>query len=275
MIDEKIDEKKYTEVVIYAISHEKINLDVMKNELDLSEEELNTYIKSLSADGIIEDGFGDELEVAISSIEDIDDILLSLLHINGYDDTFIAKCLLGFNSTQIVKSVIINDGWNSLDDNIPSGKVLIRIVDNNRIYHRDRDEVYYAEDMRLAEYVNGRWELIGPHQKYEYSPVVTRDHKIASGCIVTHYKVPTEEELVVWNKRFNMHNHYEHLSLHIDEENEEMVYDSFTIALAALSNSINLSADDETKHKFAKAYTVISDLQSLIDTGKEINNAVD
>lgn len=270
-----VNEKKYAEVVIYAISHEKINVDVMKNNLDLSEEELNTYIKSLSAGRIIENSMSDEFEVAISSIEDLDDDFLGLLHRNGYDDTFIVKCLSGFNSTQIVKSVIINNDWNTLNDNIPSGKVLIRIIDNNRIYHRDRDEVYYAEDMRLAEYVNGKWELIGPHQKYEYSPVVTRDHKIAPGCIVTHYKAPTEEELVIWDKRFNMHNHYEHLSLRIDDENEEMVYDSFTIALAALSNSINLSADDETKHKFAKAYTVISDLQSLIDTGREINNAVD
>lgn len=272
-----MNEKKYAELVIYTISHERINLDIMKSKLDLSEEELNTYIKSLSTDGIIEDTTGDEYEVIVSTIEDFDDNFLNFLHENGYDDTFIVKCFSGFNSTQVARSVIINDNWNPIfdDDDIPSGKVLIRIVDKNRIYHRNRDEVYYAEDMRLAEYIDGKWELIGPHQKYEYSHVVTRDHKIAPRCIVTHYKVPTEEELVTWDKRFNMHNHYEHLSLHIDSENEEMVYDSFTIALAALNNSINLSANDETKRKFARAYTVISDLQSLIDSGKEINNAVD
>lgn len=271
-----MDEKKYASIVIYVISREKINFNVMKSKLNLSEEEMCICINSLIKDGIIEDDIRDEYDVIISNLEDFDEDLLSLLHKNDYNDTFIMKCLSGFNSNQIEKSVILNNEWNPVyDNNIPFGKVLIRIVDKNRIYYRNRDEVYYAEDMRLAEYINGKWELIGPHQKYEYSPVITRDHKIAQNCIVSHYKVPREEELVTWNKRFNMHNHYEYLSLHIDEENEEMVYDSFTIALAALNNSINLSTDDETKHKFAKAYTIISDLQSLIDSGREINNAMD
>ncbi len=270
-----MDEKKFVNALIYAISHERIDLDKMKANLDLNEDELNECVKSLLSNGVIDDNM-DGYDVIVSSMEELDDDLVTLLHKHGYTDTYIGKCFAGFNSSQIEKSVILNDEWNPIFNNdIPSGKVLIRIVDRNRVYHRNRDEIYHAEDMRLAEYVNSAWKLIGPHQKYEYSPVVTRDHKIAPRCIVTHYKVPTEDELVTWNKRFNMHNHYEHLSLHIDEENEEMVYDSFTIALAALNNSITLAADDETKHKFARAYTVISDLQALIDTGREINNAVD
>lgn len=268
-------------IIMHTICFDTISKKQLIDRLVYSEKEIDNAIDFMISNNIIlqnDNGY----DVIVTKIDDFSENVIKDLYDNGYSDRSINENLIGYNNQKIEKSKFLNDDWNPvfIEDipflgDIPSGKLLIRIRNDKNILHQTRQAVYYAETVRVAEYDNGVWKLTHPYPKYELDPMITDDHKIDSNAVVTHYKIPSNEELDMWNKGFEFTNEYKEFSIHIDADHELMVYDALIFAMAAVNNSLAMSNDDiELRNKFTNAFRVLNDIKVSIDTGREIH-AVD
>lgn len=273
-------DKKTASVLLYVLHHDLTSRSKITEKFPVSDEEADSIIAELVDHGVITP-FQSNNYAVITDIDDLDEEMLQILEDEGLKKEFITDIIAGKYTTQEEISNIVryneDDLWSMIDDNveIPSGKLLIRIKDPNHTYINSRDSILYVEDQRMAEYKDGKWFVDPPYAKYEYSPVIGPDHQILPGMEVTHYKEMSDEDILAWESRFNMNNDYKDLVFHVDDENEEQIYDALTIALGAIAKLANSTDDEPTKDKFTRAYTRIADIQNLIDTGKEVHNAVD
>lgn len=268
--------KNLASIITHAIGFDTINKKQLINGLEYSEEEIDDAINFMLSNNIIIPNDDEGYDVIITNVDDFSEDILKALYDNGYDDHHLNRCLTAYSNRKVEKSQILNDEWTPVFlEDIPSGELLIRIKSNKKILHQTKQSVYYAETVRLAKYDNGIWDLTPPYQKYELNPMITDDHKIDPNSVVTHYKVPTDEELDMWKKGFEYINDYKEFSFRVDSDHELMVYDALLFAMAAVNNSLSMSNDDiELRGKFGNALRVLNDIKVSIDTGREIH-AVD
>lgn len=266
-------------IITHTIGFDSISKKQLINDFEYREypeEEIDDAINFMISNNIIIPNDNEGYDVIITNVDDFPEDIVKDLYDNGYDEHHLNRCLTAYSNRKVEKSQILNDEWTPVfTGDIPSGELLIRIKSNKKILHQTKQSVYYAETVRLAEYDNGVWKLTPPYQKYELNPMITDDHKIDPDSVVTHYKVPTDEELDMWEKGFEFINDYKEFSFHVDSDHELMVYDALLFAMAAVNNSLSMSNDDiELRGKFGNALRVLNDIKVSIDTGREIH-AVD
>ena len=148
--------------------------------------------------------------------------------------------------------------WFETKDKMPEEKqpVVIRLCHRTWKTGETETEVYPAEDVKIGYYANGKWTILPPHPKYDYSPLSDRTD-LRKDVDVTHWAIPEEKELEWWVARFNRTREYKVLALQVDPDHAKNLYRAL-IWGAAL---INQQADPEVKDLSSYLY----DLQNCID----------
>lgn len=157
--------------------------------------------------------------------------------------------------------------------------VVIRFENRDKIYGEDENNIMYAEDEKVAQYIRdvddpkkGRWSICPPYPKYDYSPLSQMD-QILDGTVVTHWAKLEEGELEGWKTRFDPIGTYTGLEINVAPEDEEVVYHALIIGANALARLYNMKSDDES-NPARPLYAVLNDMQACIDTNMRIMNGV-
>lgn len=273
-----INNDKFSSILLFVLHHDIVSPGSLVEKFRFAEDDIDDIIAELVDYGVITHiPHAGENYAVIDQFDNLDTELVELLNDAGIKDQMIKDIIDGKYTEQREASQIVDpdpDKWTKFDPNEPvdAGKMIIRIKDPTHIYFNARDTIVYAEDQRLAEYKDGKWVISGPYPKYEYSPLIGKDHQILPGMVVTHYRLATPKEIDTYYSRFDLSHHYSQLVFKVDSKNEESMYDALTIALRSIAYTMKSSADDKARDKFSKAYLRIMDIQNLMDSGKEIGD---
>lgn len=149
-------------------------------------------------------------------------------------------------------------------------RVVMRLFNPNIIFDETDTEIYPAEDLKIGRFIqglgdpNGMWIVDPPFPRYDFS-TLTNKESLKEGTVVTHWAIPSERELELWDRRFRQINLFKKLVLEVDEEHEEMVYKALTYGASFINR---MCPDDPQAIILA---TFLYDLQYIIDTHQNIN----
>lgn len=159
--------------------------------------------------------------------------------------------------------------WHAITKKVPptDTKVIIRIVDYDKVRDETEDLILYVEEQKIAIFSEDEnnpgvmyWHVCPPYSKYDMSPLTYHD-KINENAVITHWADVPEEEIKEYEERFKPQGGYDTLKLEVDKDHEEIVYK------ALLQGAYLLSASG-----YSDYYEVFYDLVSLIDTNSYISN---
>lgn len=127
-----------------------------------------------------------------------------------------------------------NREWFDINEKIPNQgeRVIIRITNDKYIYGEDDNEIYYAEDIKVATFAKSynsdecRFIIDPPYPMFDYSPLSRKD-RLLEGTVITHWAYPDEGELEGWDTRFDISHEYDKLRIEVDPEHAEDVYRAF------------------------------------------------
>ncbi len=166
---------------------------------------------------------------------------------------------------------------NSLPD--PNAPVVIRFTNENIIFAEDDENIIFAEDEKVAKRIldinnpdKFIWSILPPWPKYDYSPLSLRDQLI-DGTVVTHWSYLQSGELDGWNSRFDPLGDYNHLSIKVSADYEEIVYRSLLYGANMIARSVDGKLDEKSNELYAAMYAVLTDLQYCIDRDVHISNS--
>ena len=215
----------------------------------------------------------------IDHVDKIPATVFKFLEDNGFPKEEIQKVVCIPEDRKPEVSTVVDDTsvWNDIFKVNPLTDVPLVV----RIRHKTkmkREMVHckaYLEASTIATYDGNEWKILPPYHKYDFSPLTDKD-KIRENALVTHWRIPSKEELAIWAKQCDAINTYEELEVKVDPYNEINVYDGLVVASAVLYEKIESAKDiDETVvAKIENAYNVLIDLQAAIDKGG-IHNALE
>jgi len=157
--------------------------------------------------------------------------------------------------------------WFDVREKLPEEgrEVVIRLCDESQDFGMDGDgNVAVAEDMKLGMYKDGKWAIVPPYPKFDYSPL-SNGPNISEGVVVTHWAVPKEAtendigEVEAWKSRFQISGRYKHFVIEIDKEHEELLYRACSWGAAALRGLVG-----ETEESMP-LIGILWDIQALMD----------
>jgi len=169
--------------------------------------------------------------------------------------------------------------WHDCKELLPDEgvTVVIRFTNPSIIFGEDENTIYPAEDIKLAKYIDGKFNIAAPFPKYDFSPLSDRD-TFKEGTIVTHWAEPEEGEIDGWLNRFGSFHVYKHLSIKVDKFHEKDVYRALLMGASALArlygldprNELPENASEELKD-LDNLYKTLCDLQAYMDNPKDEN----
>ncbi|MDE6852688.1 MAG: hypothetical protein K2J67_09415 [Lachnospiraceae bacterium] len=181
-------------------------------------------------------------------------------------------------------SIILNDPkssrtWIDIAERKPEPgiPVVIRIMNESITFAEDDENIIYAEDMkvarRLVDINKGKesWYIEPPYTKYDYSPLSNRD-KLSKGSVVTHWAEASDEEIGWWKSRLRPIGDYNHLSLNISNEYEELMYLAIINGASFIARSVDGDINEEGHERETAMYGVLTDLQFCIDSDSHIHH---
>lgn len=157
---------------------------------------------------------------------------------------------------EISKLLKEDKGWISIKDKTPEPgvTVIIRIFNPHYIYHEDKNSVYHAEDIKLATCLKDyedpdnvdkfKWSIIHPYPLFDYSPLSKMDH-LEEGSIVTHWAVPTKDDIKGWNSRFDISDGYLSLYVGTDDDHRQLLYRALMYGASMIGNAYMREKTDE------------------------------
>lgn len=259
-------------VFMFVINNDYISKSDIIQRFKLSIEAVDKIVETLYASNIIGDiNEYNAYPVIVKSIEDIHEGVIEYLNEHGFSNDDILDAFKSLNTEEKEEvSIILNEkrDWNDVnninpDENIP---VVVRLVNKNMIYTENKNEVLYAEDIKIGELNNGKWSIIPPYPKYDYSPL-TKFGELKEGTIVSHWAEVGADELNGWETRFNRINDYK-LKIEVDPEWEENVYRALMWGAAYIAKFGGPDFADED-NELRKLYDILCDMQACIDKGVE------
>ena len=146
----------------------------------------------------------------------------------------------------------------------PDVQVVIRLYDESQIMSETETEIFPAEDLKIGRFTENGWIIDPPYPKYDYSPL-SHKGKINENTTVTHWAIPAEGELEGWETRFNRIREYKKLEIHVDPENEELVYKALLWGGAYIARFAGPEMDSPDS-ELRQYYEVLCDLQQYIDS---------
>lgn len=171
--------------------------------------------------------------------------------------------------------------WIDINSSLPdlNNPVVIRITNENIIFAEDDENIIFAEDEKVAKRISDinnpdkfRWSIIPPWPKYDYSPLSSKDQLI-DGTVVTHWSYLQSGELDGWNSRLDLLGDYNHLSIKVSADYEEIVYRSLLYGANMIARSVDGKLDETSNELYAAMYAVLTDLQYCIDKDVHISNS--
>lgn len=171
-----------------------------------------------------------------------------------------------------VSNVLMNKrDWHDINkEKVPENTpVMVRLYNKSYIYVETENEIYYAEDIKMAKYIKnynsdgGQWAIMGPFPKYDASPLSQQDQLI-NNTIITHWSLATEQEVEDWSHRYEPTFRYKDLRIDVDEELEPMFYKAIMHGAASLARA-NSKAMEDPNSPERIMYTILSDIQALFD----------
>ena len=115
-------------------------------------------------------------------------------------------------------------------EDFPSDKlVLIRLQSPDKVFMESRTEIVYLEDLKIAKFVNGVWEIEGPFPLFDFSPL-SKFAKLNDDTIVTHWAELSDKEIEAWHHRFDNHFEYNTFKVEIDDDKKEDIYRALILA---------------------------------------------
>ena len=88
-----------------------------------------------------------------------------------------------------VSNVLMNKrDWHDINkERVPENTpVMVRLYNKSYIYVETENEIYYAEDIKMAKYIKnynsdgGQWAIMGPCPKYDASPLSDQQYNYNS-----------------------------------------------------------------------------------------------
>lgn len=153
----------------------------------------------------------------------------------------------------------------------PGERVVIRFYSPSVIVEEKETEVIPLEEAKIAKYVvgyhdntKGRFIIDPPYPLFDYSPLSNKGD-INNGCIVSHWRYPSAEEINSWDNRFTVMHKYDKLLFTTDHEHMELAYRSFIWAAAYIRQFV----DGEDANNMVG---FLDDLITLMDHGSYIEN---
>lgn len=176
------------------------------------------------------------------------------------------------DNKDIVKKKEINHildekrNWKDVNEELPSSDdpVVIRFWNPDIVCWENKESVYHLEDVMVARWKDGEWNIEPPFHKYSYSPLTTID-SFKPGTVVTHWAVPEENEVNDWHNRLAYFHEYHHLKLDVDPENEEKIYQALLKAASLIETAFNQSKNEKIENDLSETFERIKDLQYAID----------
>lgn len=263
--------KIFGDFIFWAIQHEFITREMIKLKYgDIGENAINESLDILLEAEIIRDISKVQLVIEPTVPEDLHPMVLELMINSGHSPAEISEAFEGLPLAKKKRtSNILMDNthkWKSVDDKSleENTEYVVRIVNPEKIYLQTRLEVIYVEDVKIAKKVNGEWELVGPHPRYDFSPCSNKD-KLKDGCKITHFAPVNDDQLNGWKHRFDLHHDYSTLNIEVDKNHDFDVYHSLIIAAGCVMKEYQCSDDNGMKDKLMAAYVTLCDLQSVMD----------
>lgn len=185
---------------------------------------------------------------------------------------------------EISKLLQEDKGWISVDERMPMSGiiVIIRIYNPHYIYHEDKETIYHAEDIKLAQILSDyndpenkdkmRWSIIPPYPLYDYSPLSKMD-QLLDGSIVTHWAEASNKDIEAWRSRFNISDGYLSLRVETDDDHRQLMYRALMYSLGIVGNAYMKEKSDE----LLAFHIILQDLLNSMDKriyikdGKEIS----
>ena len=181
-----------------------------------------------------------------------------------------------------IKSNILNQDrdWIDVNDKLPdiNQRVVFRITNPDLVINETDEEILLVEDIKVGRFLpgidgnGGKWCIDPPYTLYDYSPLSNKE-SLKKGANVTHWAVPTPEELEGWDNRLSPVGTYKHLSINVDKEHEEILYKALLWGSMLIGNiAKDKDCEGEELEKIEKMTDILYDLQYCMDTGKAIEN---
>lgn len=260
------EEEKTLAALVYVIHYDNITESMIKEEFPTFDDTtIHNIIAALYKHSIIyptDDGY----EVCVWSIHYLNRYILLKLHDLGFSEKYLSEVFKGDHTIkkEVSKITNIGSGWTNVTKDLENGVYFIRIKNPNKVYKSTREEVTYVEDIRLADWKDGKWKVKGPFPLIDYSQVM-EGNNIKEGMVVSDCRVATDAEIAAWESRFNPSDNYEKLILEVDDKHINDIYDALAVALSSLAYCANYAEDNEAATKISNAYLRISDLQSILN----------
>ena len=260
-------------IIMYILKYDNISMLDVSRRFKLGIEAMESVTKSMIAAGIIGQSNGNgECPVLINSIKDLQFGIIEFLNENNFTNDQIEKALVTLKKEDKEEvSLILKEDrdWSDInnkpDINIP---VVMRIVNKNMIYVENRNEILYAEDIKIGQFDGNNWHVYPPYPKYDYSPL-SQYSELNDGSIVSHWAPVESGELEAWNNRFKRIFDYP-LKIEVDPEHEETVYKALMWGAAYISKFGGPDFYNE-ENNLHKMYEVLCDMQAYIDLSKNCN----
>ena len=261
-------------VIMFIFKHDQTCAADIISRFKLSIEATNNIIETMCAANIIEPVNDEGINIVKAKcFSDINDGIIEFLNNNGFSNEEINDAFKSLTTEEKEEVSIIltekRDWVDALttkpDVDIP---VVVRLVNKNLIYTENRSEVFYAEDIKIAQWDGEKWTIIPPYPKYDYSPI-TKFGNLNEGTIVSHWAEVGNDELESWKNRFNRFSDF-NMKIEIDPEYEEDVYRALMWGAAYISKfggpDFNACPSGEG---LKKMYETLCDMQACIDNTKE------
>lgn len=280
------DMKILSEIIFWAIHYDAVTPQMLMLKMGCKAEFAEAAFHALYSLGVIsKNNPNNDKEpwiVMYVSIEDIPNEMINVLCQYGKDIKQIMKALEGLpKEKKKVTSNILSDKahtWIDIKDEMPNEDeiVVIRMVNENKVYMQSRTELVYMEDLKIAKYCPNNDDIFliePPFPLYDYSPCSTNQFiNKGDGVKITHWAKLKQEEIDSWHHRFDPHFKYNELKLYCGDDHIEEVYRALVLAASCIGKeAIQYPKDNEVRTKLEKAYNYICDLQAAMDRGGDVN----
>lgn len=165
--------------------------------------------------------------------------------------------------------------WTPLYEEKPAANqiVMARLIDHLNIgSDNDEEEPAHVFFCPIHMDEEGKWHVEPPYEKYNVSIFIDKD-KLLPGVVITHWSEIMDEELDSWKNRFDLKNHYDHLTIKGDTDSEFRVYKAAKGMIGLMNMVVDSTPDmnEDLKNDFIEFRNTMHDILSIINLGGDVN----